>query len=349
MSQPDITESDATAIGSRLAGARVAAAQPARSGGNNRVFRLEMAEGPPLALKHYPSDGRDRLGQEYDALSFLSRHGIMSTPRPVGKDADAFCALYQWFDGEAAGLHPRGDDADQLADFLIELQRLRDADGAQNLRNASASIFSPEQAIAQYEQRLDGLRRPADDHPDLRAFLERSLIPGTDATIRKLRRRYAELGHDPAADLAPAHRALSPSDFGLHNALRAEDGCLRFIDFEYFGWDDPVKLVSDAAIHPGSDLPEASANRLIERLSRTFEASDDAFAIRRDALYPLFGAIWCLIVLNAYLPESRSRRAMAAQGSDVTIRLVGQLDKARRLHQTICQASRRRDPDLTPR
>jgi hypothetical protein len=335
MSETDITAPDAMAIGSRLAGTRVAAAEPARSGGNNRVFRLQMAEGPPLALKHYPSDGRDRLGQEYDALSFLAGHGITSTPRPVAKDADAFCALYQWFDGEAAALRPQGDDADQLADFLIALQELRDAEGAQNLRNASASIFSPEAAIAQYEQRLDGLRRASDDHPDLRAFMEDSLVPSTAVAIRQLRRRYAELGQDPAADLAPNHRALSPSDFGLHNALRAEDGRLRFIDFEYFGWDDPVKLVSDTAIHPGSDLPEASANHLIERLSRAFEAGDDSFAIRRDVLYPVFKGIWCLIVLNAYLPDSRSRRAMAAQGGDVTIRLAGQLDKARRLHQTI--------------
>ncbi|MDE5460172.1 aminoglycoside phosphotransferase family protein [Bradyrhizobium sp. CSS354] len=335
MNGTDITAPDAMAIGSRLAGARVASAQPARSGGNNRVFRLEMADGPPLALKHYPSDGRDRLGQEYDALSFLARHGITSTPRPVAKDADAFCALYQWFDGEAAVLRPQGDDADQLADFLIELQKLREAEDAQNLRNASASIFSPEAAIAQYEQRLDALRRASDDHPDLRAFMEGSLVPSTVVAIRQLRRRYAELGRNPAADLAPTHRALSPSDFGLHNALRAEDGRLRFIDFEYFGWDDPVKLMSDTAIHPGSDLPEASANRLIERLSRAFEASDDAFAIRRDVLYPVFKGIWCLIVLNAYLPDSRSRRAMAAQGGDVRIRLAGQLDKARRLHQTI--------------
>jgi len=345
MSEHDISTPDAIAIGSRLAGTRVAAAQPARSGSNNRVFRLEMAEGPPLALKHYPSDGRDRLGQEYDALSFLAHHGITSTPRPIAKDADANCALYQWFDGEAAVLRPQAGDADQLADFLIELQKLRDAEGAQTLRNASAAIFSPEEAIGQYEQRLDGLRQASNDDPDLRAFIDGSLVPSTDIAIRQLRRRYAELGRDPAADLAPAHRALSPSDFGLHNALRGEDGRLRFIDFEYFGWDDPVKLLSDTAIHPGSDLPANDANRLIERLTQAFSARDDAFAVRRDVLYPLFGAIWCLIVLNAYLPESRSRRALAAQGGDLTVRLAGQLDKARRLHQTICQ----RDPDLTPR
>ncbi|MBR0930259.1 aminoglycoside phosphotransferase family protein [Bradyrhizobium diazoefficiens] len=345
MSGPELSAQDAISIGSRLAGAQVVAAQPARSGGNNRVFRLEMAAGSPLALKHYPSDGRDRLGQEYDALTFLSRHGMTTTPRPIAKDTDAFCALYQWFDGDAAVLRPQENDADQLADFLIELQKLRDAEGARALRNASASIFSPEEAIAQYEQRLDGLRRASGDHPELRAFIDGSLVPSTTTAIRRLRQRYAELGRDPAAELAPAHRALSPSDFGLHNALRGDDGRLRFIDFEYFGWDDPVKLLSDTAIHPGSDLPAANANRLIERLTQAFSARDDAFAVRRDVLYPLFGAIWCLIVLNAYLPESRSRRALVAQGGDLTVRLAGQFDKARRLHQTICQ----RDPDLTPR
>jgi hypothetical protein len=345
MSEPDISVSDAMAIGSRLAGSRVVAAEPAHAGGNNRVFRLEMAEGPPLALKHYPSDGRDRLGQEYDALVFLSRHGADSTPRPVAKDAAAFCALYQWFDGEAAVLRPQDDDADQLADFLVALQKLRNAEGARDLRNASASIFSPEQAIAQYEHRLDSLRRAREADSELRAFVDGSLIPGTAIAIRRLRRLYADAGRDPAAELAPAHRALSPSDFGLHNALRTADGRLRFIDFEYFGWDDPAKLVADTAIHPGSSLSELSANRLIERLSFTFKTGDDTFANRLDALYPVLGAIWCLIVLNAYLPESRSRRALAAQGGDLTVRLAGQLDKARLLHQAIRQI----DPDLAAR
>lgn len=314
MSEPDISTPDAIAIGSRLAGTRVAAAQPARSGSNNRVFRLEMAEGPPLALKHYPSDGRDRLGQEYDALSFLSRHGITSTPRPIAKDVDANCALYQWFDGEAAVLRPQAGDADQLADFLIELQKLRDAEGAQTLRNASAAIFSPEEAIGQYEQRRDGLRRASNDHPDLRAFIDASLVPSTDIAIRQLRRRYAELGRDPAADLAPAHRALSPSDFGLHNALRGEDGRLRFIDFEYFGWDDPVKLTADVMLHPGTVL-DPSLRLRFRRAAEAVYGGDPEFSSRLEAYSPLFGLRWVLILLNEFLPNRwRQRVAAGAEG-----------------------------------
>ena len=83
----------------------------------------------------------------------------------------------------------------------------------------------------------------------------------------------------------------------------------------------------------------------IARLSREFQARDPAFAIRRDMLYPVFGLIWCLIILNDYLPESRSRRVMAGRGGESGAILARQLDKARRLHQAICKI----DPELTPR
>jgi hypothetical protein len=348
MSDLDISAPDAMAMGSRLSGQRMLAARPARPGGNNRVFCLDSADGTRFALKYYPSqgiDGRDRLAQEYEALTFLARHGVGATPRPIARDTTGNCALYEWLDGKAivAGLHR--DELDQLAGFVIGLQKLRGAEGAADLRDASASIFSPSEAVTQYRQRLDRLRQVEGEYPDLRSFIEHSLIPSGAAAIRRFEQRYASLGWDPGAPLASASRALSPSDFGLHNALRGRDGQLRFIDFEYFGWDDPVKLVSDTAIHPGSNFAEGSRRRLVERLSREFEADDPAFAVRRDALYPVFGMIWCLIILNDYLPDRRSRRVFAIRRDELEARLAGQLDKARRLHQTLCE----RDPDLAPR
>ena len=345
MSAADFSAERAIETGSRLAGQKVRVATPARPGGNNRVFRLDMADGSRRALKYYPSDSRDRLGQEYEALSFLAQHDVGLTPRPFARDHGENCALYEWFDGEAAVLRPRPDDVDQLADFLIELQNLRDAAGARGLRNASAGIFSPAEAVVQCEQRLTRLLEQASGDSDLRAFLDLQLAPSAALARQRLEGGYAMLGLDPASPLAPACRALSPSDFGLHNAMRGADGRLRFIDFEYFGWDDPVKLVSDTALHPGSGFPEDGAKRLIERLSREFQAGDPAFAIRRDMLYPVFGLIWCLIMLNDFLPENRSRRVMTGRGGELGAILAGQLDKARRLHQAICQS----DPDLTPR
>jgi hypothetical protein len=311
------------------------------------VFCLDTAEGSRLALKFYPSrsiDGRDRLGQEFEALSFLARHGVTATPCPIAQDPDHDCAVYEWFDGEPARLRPQPDDVDQLAAFLIELQELRHADGAQALRAASAAVFSPREAVTQYEQRLCRLL-DGSEFPDLRAFVDRCLIPSGGAAIRRLEQQYAHLAWDMSAPLEFAHRALSPSDFGLHNALRSENGRLCFVDFEYFGWDDPVKLLSDTVIHPGSHFSEGDASRLVGLLSTEFEARDPAFTVRRDVLYPLFGFIWCLIILNDFLPASRTRRTLAPDSDELTAALARQFDKARQLHQTMC----RRDPDLAPR
>jgi hypothetical protein len=349
MNEPDILACDAVTLGSRLSGQRIVSARPARAaGGNNRVFCLDTADGSQLALKFYPPrsiDGRDRLGQEFEALSFLARHGVTATPRPIASDPEQDCALYEWFDGEPARLQPQPDDVDQLAAFLIELQELRGADGAQALRAASAAVFSPREVVTQYQQRLSRLLDGASEFPDLRAFVDRGLIPSGGAAIRRLEQQYALLAWDIGAPIEHAHRALSPSDFGLHNALRGADGRLRFVDFEYFGWDDPVKLLSDTAIHPGSNFPRGDASRLVGLLSPAFEARDPAFAVRRDILYPLFGFIWCLIILNDFLPASRTRRKLAPDSDKLGSVLSGQLDKARRLHQAICQ----RDPDLAPR
>ena len=260
MSEPEFSIDNAREIGQRLSAQRVIAITPARPGGNNRVFRLEMADGSLVALKYYPAqsaDRRDRLGQEYEGLSFLARHGVKLTPRPIAGDEGENCALYEWFDGEAAVLEPRAGDADQLANFLIDLQQLREADGARNLRGASAAIYSPAEAIAQYEQRLQRLIPEVGRYPKLREFIDRQLAPSAELARSRLEARYRALGWDPAVELAQTHRALSPSDFGLHNAMRGPNGQLRFIDFEYFGWDDPVKLVCDTALHPGSGFSES--------------------------------------------------------------------------------------------
>ena len=50
--------------------------------------------------------------------------------------------------------------------------------------------------------------------------------------------------------LAVDKRCLSPSDFGFHNSILDDNGRYYFLDFEYSGWDDPAKMVSDFFLQP---------------------------------------------------------------------------------------------------
>ena len=65
----------------------------------------------------------------------------------------------------------------------------------------------------------------------------------------------AQLGLPSERPLDQQDRCLSPSDFGFHNAL-AQGETVRFIDFEYAGWDDPAKTVCDFFHHPGVPVPD---------------------------------------------------------------------------------------------
>jgi hypothetical protein len=90
---------------------------------------------------------------------------------------------------------------------------------------------------------------------------------------------------------------------------------LTFVDFEYFGWDDPVKLMCDFLLHPGMRLSEPLKRRFVVAASQIYGA-DPTFASRLRLLYPLFAVRWCLILLNEFLPERWAYRVHAGGGPD---------------------------------
>ena len=54
---------------------------------------------------------------------------------------------------------------------------------------------------------------------------------------------------------------LSPSDFGFHNIVKNKKK-LYFLDFEYSGFDDPLKLLSDFYVIRIIRSPEKINNSL---------------------------------------------------------------------------------------
>ena len=56
-------------------------------------------------------------------------------------------------------------------------------------------------------------------------------------------RSCIDLGHINDS-LDPTQLCISPGDFGFHNAIFTPTG-IKFIDFEFSGWDDPAKTIID--------------------------------------------------------------------------------------------------------
>jgi hypothetical protein len=320
---------DVAQIAARLAATPVVSLDPVRAGGNNRLFAVSARDGSRFALKHYPrqaSDPRDRLATEFKALQFMRRHGLTQVPAPLACDAAAGFALYDWIDGRPPAASVAAVDA--AIAFAGELRELGKQDGAGAMPDASEACFSPATIVAQVERRLSVLRSVADAHRDLRAFLADAFDPVAARAIERAQElcRVNRVDFDAAID--PGQRCLSPSDFGFHNALARPDGRIVFLDFEYFGWDDPVKLTGDFMLHPGMNLPDDLARQFRSGMMRLFGDQRD-FAVRLRACLPLYALRWSMILLNEFLPERWARRILAGVEGEREQALNRQLAKAR--------------------
>jgi len=303
---------------------------PLAGGANNRVYRID-AGGRTLVLKQYfhaPEDPRDRLGAEFSLSSFAWRNGVLCLPRPIAADFERRLGLYSFVDGRKLGPGEVDEAAvEQALAFALALDGLREHDDSHSLPTGSEAVFRLADHLALVEQRVRRLGRiDLDDalQADAARLVSQSLLPAWDRIAARAR---ADAGHAGIAldeELAAAERTISPSDFGFHNALRAADGTIRFIDFEYAGWDDPAKLVGDFFNQIAVPVPRAFYARFADR----FAAARPRPGLHRkrfDLLLPVYGVKWVCIMLNDFLPAGEKRRRFAA-GED---RRAVQLDKAR--------------------
>jgi len=98
--------------------------------------------------------------------------------------------------------------------------------------------------------------------------------------------------------ILPEERCISPSDFGFHNAIISSTG-LKFIDFEFAGWDDPAKALVDFILQPRVPV-ESTSFPLLEGLTQLQRKS---VVNRCKALKPILHLKWTCIILAILQPD----------------------------------------------
>lgn len=301
--------------------------------GNNRVYRVERADGRPLAvLKAYfraADDPRDRLGHELAFTDLAQRLGLDCVPSPLASDRDRGFGLYSFAPGhrvEASEVDSALVDA--ALDFALGLNASGDARNA--LPEASDCCFSAAEHLATAERRLDALRAlEASDAVAraARALVRERIVPCFEERKAALLGGLERLGLSLEDRLEPRERCISPSDFGFHNALRSEDGRVTFLDFEYAGWDDPAKLVCDFFGQVAAPVPLRFYGDFADRLVSGL-GLDQSHRVRMDLLLPIHRLKWVCMILQDFLPETRRRRRFAGQGTEAPDYLAGRLAQA---------------------
>jgi hypothetical protein len=314
-----------------LAGGPIDAIERVRGfGRNSGVYRVR-APGATYALKQYPPrrpEERDRASVEHQVLGFLAGHGIASVPRPIAADPAAGYLLLEWIDGDPVA-SPDADDIAAAGAFLCEVHALRTMSDAAALPQAAEACLCGAEIVAQIERRLARLGAVARQEPALSVVLDGTMAPLLDRVSIWVAAGHAAANLDFDEALNPSAQTLCPADFGFHNALRRPPGILVFIDFDYFGWDDPVKLTADFLLHPGMNLDDGLKRQFAAAAMRVY-GDDPCFRQRLALLYPLFALRWCAILLNEFLPERWANRLNAGAEADWAAAKERQLARVRR-------------------
>jgi len=311
-------EAEFIKIAEALSGRRVDQLILCKSGRNSRVYKVVCGD-DAYTLKSYPpenSDPRDRFGTEVRALKYYEASGNRYAPRLLALDPVRHVTLLEWLDGEVVG-NPAVCDIEQALDFIARTHAARSL-GGDEFSLAAEPCLSGAELYRHISVRLEKLIVL----PELKCYLTSEIVP-----LLELARRHAENSAFTAA-LPKSKQTLIPADFGFHNAIKSNTGRVHFIDFEYFGWDDPVRLAADFLLHPGRELDAQCADQFRAGMISLFQ-TDEYFEFRLLNLLPLYAIRWVLILLNEFLPERWDARVFAGESASHAEIKAQQLKKAR--------------------
>jgi hypothetical protein len=309
---------------------------PLSGGANNQIFRVDMEEAQ-FCLKAYfqhPNDQRDRLGTEFAFVSFAWEKGIRAIPEPVGRDRDHGIALYEYIPGRMMTPDEVSEERIKEAlDLYLSLNQHGSDPMARTLPRASEACFSLGEHIERVNLRIESLSNigeTTDMDREAVCFVRERLTPKWQQVVRFF---YGEMERSTLSlqrVVSESDRCLSPSDFGFHNAILSAGGELRFIDFEYAGWDDPAKLVCDFFSQPKIPVPLKFFPMVSHAVAEGLTEKEDHL-MRMALLLPVYHMKWCCILLNEFLPVGSQRRQYACGPSRGGNRKRHQLEKTKEM------------------
>ncbi len=306
-------------------------------GRNSRAYKT-ICPGINYVFKVYMKnerDPRDRLGTEFSSLRFLEDCGLNNVPKAIIADTVNCCAVYEYINGaRIVNSDIMDQDVDHAVSFLNILEGLKQYAVGRNITAASEACFSFSAIWENIYKRCEDLSPSVQNeeaYPELSDYFQKQFNPAMKQIEAWCCRKLDEASLAPEAELELVDRTLSPSDFGFHNALRKINGELVFLDFEYFGWDDPAKMVVDMLHHPGMSLSLSQKRHFVSGILLHFRDYPKLME-RIEIVYPLYGLKWCLILLNEFLPDRLLLRKFAGVNTEDALSLQSeQLNKARLL------------------
>lgn len=303
-------------------------------GRNSRTYLVHVEDSHDIVVKLYPdlSEGSfDRRAAEADFLDYAAGTGCESVAQLLATDPSLNASAMSRLEGVAfkSTDNVGSSELDQMAEFL----RILNSDSSRpgNLRPAAESCFSLDEHLTMVTKRVKRLVDSAASVEcplEVRIFVRRRLEPVWWIALDRTLAMADRLGLDTSQTIDFQGRRISPSDFGLHNALRNARGLIHFLDFEYAGMDDPAKLICDSINQPRIPIPGSLRAKSIATFAEAL-GMDDSDLERVTLLRVPYMVKWACIMLNVVV-QSKSWEGLPRASNGMGISVGNQLTLANR-------------------
>jgi len=291
-----------------------------KGGINNRVYRCGKGTDSYVIKGYSPTAGglRDRMRAEVEFLIYAAKVAPQYVPKLIHVDLNRRCVVLEHIEGTLypEGKKPSSGDIKAAVDFFRQLNEPREVARKYILLDAADGFLRLTEHIDNIRERLS---RMSTNHlpNNLKAYGGKLYRLVQEATIRTAEKLETLIDKGRLADsIIPEQRCVSPSDFGFHNAIRTASH-VKFIDFEFAGWDDPAKTCADFILQPR--VPIGLKKSPLEEVVNTLKPEDQM--IRADVLKTILSLKWVCITL-AILDQERLDGVLALHSKDAVGRLL---------------------------
>tara|TARA_A100001015_G_scaffold283331_1_gene348544 strand:- start:2483 stop:3469 length:987 start_codon:yes stop_codon:yes gene_type:complete len=293
-----------------------------KSGKNNKIYKINVDK-KIVILKSYFGEKKLRIKKELQFYRYLNQQKIKNVVTPIAFELNKNFLILPYIDGNKI----RKIEDKHIIKISNFINKINKKKNFKKLDLAVEGIKNRKKYISICYNRIKKLKlvsKRSVINKKLQYFLNQEIIP----TFKILKKKLNEKNILDKVDykLYKKDMIISPSDFGFHNVIESNKKLI-FFDFEYSGYDDPVKLVCDFYCQPNKKISleqkEKFKNSIIKKF-KNYEKIDYLIS----QLLPLHYLKWCCIILNEFIPSKLSIRNHAGQVNNNTLKK--QLIKARK-------------------
>lgn len=282
---------------------------------NNQLYILNNIEHKYI-LKIYHKDERMRLEREYYGYDFFNRLGTDFVPKNVYKNELDYYAIYTFIDGNHVVPEKVNNSQMRLiADFLIFTYN--NSLKAQELKMEFMPLIGPAFSLQETIDKIYMKLGKFQNDESIKSFelvknftkkynLEKLFKELLNYSSSGIDRKFIE------KKVPRKKQSLGMGDLQLGNVI-FNGAKAYFIDFEDFGWDDPVNIIAWFLHHDKSiGLTYEVKKDFIEYYLTNANFADNEFRLRLKEILNLGAILW----LSTYLLAMTKQRVEVAKFSD---------------------------------